>query len=146
MYDKSDQHRSIYDSYNTELAGTKIKLIKLENVSNTYSSFNSVKFDTADAHDKYLLCSQFVVWYCKGSSIAPLWDYVYNRIYQELPTMSEYFARADEKFFIDLRRGKGYTDEIEKLNRDDSNLSVTITVKNAAAKKIEIACNWILSR
>ena len=27
VYDKSDQHRSIYDSYNAELASTKTKLI-----------------------------------------------------------------------------------------------------------------------
>ena len=85
-----------------------------------------------------MLYSQFVAWYCKGSSIAPLWDYVQNPIYQELSAMSEYFASADEKIFIDLRRGKGYTDEIEKLNRDDSNLSVTITLKNAAAKKMRL--------
>ena len=31
VYDKNDQRRSIYDSYNTELASTKIKSIKLEN-------------------------------------------------------------------------------------------------------------------
>ena len=49
VYDKSDQHRSIYDSYNADLGSTKIKSIKLENVSNTYSSFNSVKFGTSDA-------------------------------------------------------------------------------------------------
>ena len=48
VYDKSDQHRSIYDSYNAELASTKIKLTKLENASNIYSSFNSGKFDTSD--------------------------------------------------------------------------------------------------
>ena len=72
VYDKSDQHRSIYDSYNFELASTKIKSIKLENVSNTYSLFNSVKFDTSDAHNKYLLYTQFVAWYCNGSSIASL--------------------------------------------------------------------------
>ena len=35
VYDKSDQHRSTYDSYNTELASTKIKSITLENASNT---------------------------------------------------------------------------------------------------------------
>ena len=37
VYDKSDQHRSIYNSYNAELASTKIKSIKLEIASNTYS-------------------------------------------------------------------------------------------------------------
>ena len=37
VYGKSDQHRSIYDTYNAKLAITKIKLIKLENASNMYS-------------------------------------------------------------------------------------------------------------
>ena len=60
VHDRSDQHRSAYDSYNKELASTKIKSVLLENVSNTYSSFNTVKFDMSDAHDKYLLYMQFV--------------------------------------------------------------------------------------
>ena len=145
MYDRSDQHRSIYDSYNTELASTKIISIKLENASNTYNSFNSVKFDTDDAHDKYLCYSQFFAWYCKGSSIAPLSDCLHNPIFQELPTQSEYFGSADDKIFIDLSRGKAYTNEVEKTNRDDSDLSVTITLKTATTKN-EITCSWILSR
>ena len=48
VYDKSDQHRSINDSYNTELVSTKIKSTTLENASNAYSSFNSMKFDTSN--------------------------------------------------------------------------------------------------
>ena len=63
------------------MATTKIKSIKLENASSTYSSFNSAKFDTADAHDKYLLYSQFVAWYCKGSNTGPLLDYAHNPIF-----------------------------------------------------------------
>ena len=66
VYDKSHQHRSIYDSYNVELASTKIKSIPLENASNTSSTFNSLKFDTDDSHNKFLLYNQFVVWYCKS--------------------------------------------------------------------------------
>ena len=54
--------------------------------------------------------------------------------------MSEYFTSADEKIFVDLRRGKRCTNEIKKLNKDNSNLLVTITLKNGAL------CNWILSR
>ena len=49
--DNSDQHRSIYDSYNVERASKNIKSITLENASNTYSTFNSVKFDTEDSQD-----------------------------------------------------------------------------------------------
>ena len=31
-----------------------------------------------------------------------------------------------EKLFIDLRRGKDYTGELEKINRDDSDLRITV--------------------
>ena len=82
-----------------------------------------------------MLYSQFIAWYYKGSSIAPLSDYVHNPVYQELLKLNDYFANADEKVFIDLRRGKGYTNEIEKINRDDGDLSITITLKAAATKK-----------
>ena len=52
--------------------------------------------------------------------------------------MSECFTSADEKLFVDLRREKGYTNEIKKLNRDNSDLSVTIMLKNATAKKMRL--------
>ena len=35
-----------------------------------------------------------------------------------------------------MRRSKGYTDKLEKINRDDSGLALTITFKKAAAKKL----------
>ena len=89
-----------------------------------------------------MLYSQIIVWYCKGSRLAPLSDYAHNPIYQELPTMSKYFASAESLLIKDLE--KGYTNEIEKWTRDDSNLSVTITLKNDAAKKKEISCNLFI--
>ena len=51
VFDRSDQHLSIYDSYNAEVAATQIKSIKLQNASNTYSEFNTVKFDLEDEED-----------------------------------------------------------------------------------------------
>ena len=51
VYDKSDKHRTLYDSYNIELASTKIKLLLLENTANLYISFNNVKFDLDDKDD-----------------------------------------------------------------------------------------------
>ena len=138
MYDKSDQHRSIYNSYNAELASTKIKSIILATASNTYSTFNSVKFNTSDPHDKFLLHNQFVAWYCKGCSIVLLSDYANNPVFQELPSRSKYFMPANKKIFIELRHGKGYTNKIKKLNRDDSDLTVTIQLKVPAEKKIRL--------
>ena len=136
--DNSDQHRSIYDSYNLERASKNIKSITLENASNTYSTFNSVKFDTEDLQDQFLLYSQIAAWYCKGSNITPLPNYANTPVFQELPTQSEYFTTADEKIFIDLRREKVYTDNLEKLHRNDSYLTVTINIKVGAARKMRL--------
>ena len=47
---------------------------------------------------------------------------MHNLVYQELPTQNQCFTTVDKKHFIDLRREKGYTNEIEKLNRDESDL------------------------
>ena len=138
MCNSSDQHRRVYDSYNAELASTKIKTVRLENAPNTYSSFNTVKFEASNEKDKYQLYMQFVAWYCKGSSIVPLSDYAHNPTIQELPKMNKYFASGDEKMFINLRHGKGYTGELEKINRDDSDLTVTITLKAATTKKMRL--------
>ena len=35
-----------------------------------------------------------------------------------------------------MRRSKGYTDELEKINRDDSGIALTISLKEAAEKKL----------
>ena len=80
VYDKSDQHISIYDSHNTELGSIKIKSVILKNASNTYSTFNSVKLDTKNPHNKFLIYNQFAAWYCKGCSIARLSDYANNPV------------------------------------------------------------------
>ena len=52
--------------------------------------------------------------------------------------LSKYFTSSDEKIFIDLRPGKGYTTEIKKLNRDGSNLTITIKLEVAAAKTMRL--------
>ena len=40
VYDKSEQHNSVYDSYNAELAATHIGSVQLENLNNKYSEIN----------------------------------------------------------------------------------------------------------
>ena len=40
--------------------------------------------------------------------------------------------------YIDLRRSKGYTDELETLTRDDSRLTVIVMIRDAAAKKMRL--------
>ena len=138
VFDKSDQHLNIYDSYNAETAATSIKYIKLQNASNTYSEFNTIKFNLEDEEDRFILYNAFVAWVTKGSSIVPESDYLYNETRQQLPNRNTYFTNSDEKVYIDIRRSKGYTGEFERVNRDDSDLVVTVDLKNAGAKKMRL--------
>ena len=138
VFDKSDQHLNIYDSYNAETAATSIKYLKLQNASNTYSEFNTIKLDLTDEEDRYILYNAFVAWVTKGSSIVPESDYLYNEVRQELPTRNKYFTDSDEKVYIDIRRSKGYTGEFERVNRNDSDLVVTVDLKAAAGKKMRL--------
>ena len=76
----------------------------------------------------------------EGCSSAPLTQYKNNEIYQEMTEEDEFTTNSkDDRILIDMRRSKGYTDELEKLNRDDSGLAVVITLKEAAAKKLRLS-------
>ena len=44
LYDKSDQHNTIYDTHNVEIPATKIQSLKTENASNTYSLASEIKY------------------------------------------------------------------------------------------------------
>ena len=72
VYNSTEQNKSIYDSYNAEVAAVQISSIKFENVSDTYSEFNTIKFDLTDEHDRYILYSAFTAWICKTSSMHTL--------------------------------------------------------------------------
>ena len=61
--------------------------------------------------------------------MVPLSDYAKNETYKELPNQKKYFSESDEKIFIDVRRSKGYSDEFEKLTRNDNGLTITIMLK-----------------
>ena len=106
--------------------------------SNTYSAFNKVKFDTKDSHDQFLLYNQFATWNCNGCSIVPLTDYVYHDIYKELTRLKNFFTDSEEKLYIDLKRCKGYTGELERLLRDDSDLTLKVILHNAAIKQMRL--------
>ena len=45
VYDNSDKHSIIYDSYNTELAAKAIKSVKLSNFTEIYNLVNEKKYD-----------------------------------------------------------------------------------------------------
>ena len=137
VYDKSYQHTTIYDNYVLELAARLIQSLKFENTSSTYSLTGKLSYDLEKEDDKHLIYKMFVVHSCNGCSSAPLMQYKNNDIYRELIEEDDYFGEeSDERVYIDMRRSKGYTDELEKINRDDSGIALNIKFKKAAAKKL----------
>ena len=40
--------------------------------------------------------------------------------------------------YVDIRCSKGFTGELQRVNRDDSDLTVTVELKNAAVKKMRL--------
>ena len=81
----------------------------------------------------------FVAYICNGATFAPLTEYKNNPIYQDMT--DEYSYRdndKDDRIYIDMRRSKGNTDELEKITRDDSGLVIYIKLKAAATKKLRL--------
>ena len=53
-----------------------------------------------------------------------------NPAYQELVSEDEYFdVKSDERLYLDLRASSGYVKEAEKLERNDSRISIYINLK-----------------
>ena len=139
VYNKSYQHMTIYDSYDLELAAQLIQTIKFENTSTTYSITGKLFFDLKKDKDKNVLYKMLVVYNCEGCSSVPLMQSRNNKIYQEMTEEDEFTTNSkDDSILVDMRRSKGYTDELQKLNRDDSGLAVVITLKEVAAKKLRL--------
>ena len=92
-------------------------------------------YDFEREDDKHLLHKMFVAHSCIGCTSAPLTQYKNNDIYREIIEEKYFEDKSDERIDIYMRRSKGYTDELEKINRDDSGIALTIKLKKAAAKK-----------
>ena len=101
----------------------------------TYNLSNKIKFGINNKNDKYNLYRQFVTWSCNGCYVAPLTDYANNEIYQELPKQNDYFTNSGKRLYLDLRRSKRYTGELEKLTRADSNVILKIALNASTIKK-----------
>ena len=86
-----------------------------------------------------MLYKMFVAYNGNGCSTAPLTQYEINPIYQYITLEGEYRKNTkDDRIYIDMRRSQGYTDELEKLTRDDSGLAVAVNLKDAAQKKMSL--------
>ena len=83
----------------------------------------------------------FVAWACgQGSNVGPLTQYAKNELYKKLIKYENYYkkTKSDERLYVDLRRGRGYSVELERIVRNDSSLTLTMTLRDAAVKKMRL--------
>ena len=83
----------------------------------------------------------FVGWATgQGCTVGPLTHYANNEIYKELIKYEKYYSKteSDERLYVDLRRGRGYSNELERIVRNDSSLTLTITLQKAAVVKYRL--------
>ena len=82
----------------------------------------------------------FVAYFCgKGSIMTPITKCMNNEIEQDIIKEKKCFTdESDEKIFIDMRRSKGYTDELEELSRNDADTDLKILLTKAAEKNIRL--------
>ena len=83
----------------------------------------------------------FVGWATgQGCTVGPLTQYANNEIYKELIKYKKYYSKTEsyEKLYVDLRRVRGYSNELERIVRNDSSLMLTVTLQNAALKKYRL--------
>ena len=139
VYDKSDKHTTIYDTCNTKCTARMIKNIELSNISYVCSVTDTMKFDINNDTQKHLLWKQYIAWHCNGYTNAPVSDYTNNPVFQDLLPENMYMSTtSDERIYIDLRDSLGYTNEMERPNRNDSKLKLTIETKIPLTKKIRL--------
>ena len=98
VFDKSDQHQTVYDSYDVELAAKYVQLLTLKNASTTYSLTGQLEYNVSNEDDKHWLYQMFVAYHCARCSAAPLTQYKNNEIKQELTKEKYYFGNdSDER-------------------------------------------------
>ena len=121
------------------MAAKTVKSVRLTSFTGIYSLTYEKIYDVDNFSEKHLLCKQFVAWSCNGCSTAPLTDYINNPVYQELIDEDKYFeAKNDERIYLDLRASSGYTKKAEKLEGNDSGITLQILLKAAVSKKLRL--------
>ena len=139
VYDKSHAHETVYDSYDLELAAHLIESVKFVNASKAYSLTGKLSYDINNKDEKYLLYKIFVAYQCNGATFAPLTDYKNSSVCQDMTDEYSYHGQTkDDRIYIDMRRSKGNSDELEKITRIDSGLVIYIKLKSAATKKLRL--------
>ena len=105
----------------------------------TYSLTGRIEYDLTNPEDIHWLHEMFVAYFCgKGSSMTPITKYINNEIKQDMIKEKKYFSEeSDEKIFIDMRRSKGYTDELEELSINDADIYLTIFLTKVEEKENE---------
>ena len=125
VYGKGNKHTSIYDSYNVEMASKILKSVRLTKFTEIYNLTNGKKYGIENLTQKHFLLK---------AKCCPLSDYMHNPVL--IPEDEYLFVKSDESLYLDLRASSGYVKETEKLERNNSKITLHLILKQVARKKL----------
>lgn len=76
----------------------ELKNIELSNISDAYSTTNTMKIDISNDRQKHLLCKKYVAWLYNGYT--PISDYINNPVFQELLLQTDYLGDQTKEYIL----------------------------------------------
>ena len=135
----SREHRNTFSTYENEQACHLIQKIEIENSRDNYSRIDDKVFELNDLDDSHCLYRQFRASISNGASTGNALDTSYNKEVQQATRFYKFFTKdAADKIYIDMRETLGYTGQKDATKRDDSMITIKITLKEAAATNLQV--------
>ena len=127
---ESQEHNSIYDTYDEEFATTHIKKIDIQRAKSAMLENPHIRYDFDDSIDKYRLYNQFLGYMTDSCTDQNRIDMIGYNAASNFPSFEKYFS-SGHRIFIDLTDSKNYTDMEDPVTNNHDGMSVTVYLKEA---------------
>ena len=135
----SREHRNTFSTYENKQVCHLIKKIEIENSRDNYSRIDDKVFDLNDLDNRHSLYRQFRASISKGASTGNALNTSKNKEVQQTTRFYKFFTKdAADKIYIDMRETLGYTGQKDATKRDDSMITINITLEEAAATNLQV--------
>jgi len=126
---ESIEHSSPYNSYDIEQSSLKVEQVRFQNIQMINKSKNPV-FDLKEELIKRNMHKAYLAYVTGGCSVDTPDRLASGDINSLLPTHTSYFTDGHYLVF-DLRNSGGYTDKLDPIIRNDNELTMEFTLKDA---------------
>lgn len=130
---ESNDHLSLYDVYDYEMASTLLKKITIQRFQSTKTPADIIRFDLSETVDKIDLYKQYLGYVTKTCTDLDAVDQIDNAAAENLPKYEDYYSKKGGGFpvYVDLSDSKGYTGLKDPVDIDQKGMSLNIQLNTA---------------